>query len=203
MDDPLKSSEKMVVPAPVSAPRSGSMGAVADALVRSKVEAPIRMRATMTVRTVPRVLIPSSLVRQKTPEDGLHRCLRLRDRRLRHPAPTRRLAPGGRRRARGARVAATCWRPRRDSNARTRLRRPMLYPLSYEGRRTNTSGTPHQRSHGLGTLERSADTPRETIHRMTAIPFSLLPDHATVGDRGQLVVGGCDVLDLARELGTP
>ncbi len=26
------------------------------------------------------------------------------------------------------------WCPRGDSNARTRLRRPMLYPLSYEGR---------------------------------------------------------------------
>ena len=26
-----------------------------------------------------------------------------------------------------------CWRPRQDSNLRTRLRRPMLYPLSYEG----------------------------------------------------------------------
>lgn len=25
------------------------------------------------------------------------------------------------------------WRPRQDSNLRTRLRRPMLYPLSYEG----------------------------------------------------------------------
>jgi hypothetical protein len=25
-------------------------------------------------------------------------------------------------------------RPRQDSNLRTRLRRPMLYPLSYEGR---------------------------------------------------------------------
>ena len=25
------------------------------------------------------------------------------------------------------------WRPRQDSNLRTRLRRPLLYPLSYEG----------------------------------------------------------------------
>jgi hypothetical protein len=25
------------------------------------------------------------------------------------------------------------WRPRQDSNLRTRLRRPALYPLSYEG----------------------------------------------------------------------
>ena len=26
------------------------------------------------------------------------------------------------------------WRPRQDSNLRTRLRRPVLYPLSYEGK---------------------------------------------------------------------
>jgi hypothetical protein len=29
--------------------------------------------------------------------------------------------------------ASIRWRPRQDSNLRTRLRRPMLYPLSYEG----------------------------------------------------------------------
>ena len=36
------------------------------------------------------------------------------------------------------------WRPRQDSNLRTRLRRPMLYPLSYEGsleRKLHASGT--------------------------------------------------------------
>ncbi len=35
-------------------------------------------------------------------------------------------------------------RPRQDSNLRTRLRRPMLYPLSYEGlleRKLHASGT--------------------------------------------------------------
>ena len=31
-------------------------------------------------------------------------------------------------------------RPRQDSNLRTRLRRPMLYPLSYEGEGTQGSG---------------------------------------------------------------
>ena len=31
----------------------------------------------------------------------------------------------------------------------------------------------------------------------------LLPDTATVGDRGQLSIGGCDTLDLAAEFGTP
>ena len=30
-------------------------------------------------------------------------------------------------------VPQIAWCPRRDSNARTRLRRPLLYPLSYEG----------------------------------------------------------------------
>ncbi len=31
-------------------------------------------------------------------------------------------------------LARDVQRPRQDSNLRTRLRRPMLYPLSYEGR---------------------------------------------------------------------
>ena len=35
------------------------------------------------------------------------------------------------------------------------------------------------------------------------LPFHLLPDNATVGDRGQLVIGGCDTLELAAEFGTP
>ena len=38
---------------------------------------------------------------------------------------------------------------------------------------------------------------------MTALPLSLLPDTATIGDRGQLIIGGCDTLELAREFGTP
>jgi diaminopimelate decarboxylase len=38
---------------------------------------------------------------------------------------------------------------------------------------------------------------------VTALPLSLLPDTATIGDRGQLVIGGCDTLELAREFGTP
>ena len=35
------------------------------------------------------------------------------------------------------------------------------------------------------------------------IPFHLLPDNASIGERGQLIVGGCDTLELAREFGTP
>ncbi len=38
---------------------------------------------------------------------------------------------------------------------------------------------------------------------MSRLPFGLLPDTAEVGDRGQLLVGGCDTLVLAREFGTP
>jgi len=35
------------------------------------------------------------------------------------------------------------------------------------------------------------------------LPFGLLPDTASVGERGQLLVGGCDLLDVAAEYGTP
>jgi len=38
---------------------------------------------------------------------------------------------------------------------------------------------------------------------MNSLPFSLLPDTATIGDRGQLIIGGCDTLELAEQFGTP
>ena len=38
---------------------------------------------------------------------------------------------------------------------------------------------------------------------MTPLPRGLLPDTATVGDAGRLSIGGCDLLDLAAEFGTP
>ena len=38
---------------------------------------------------------------------------------------------------------------------------------------------------------------------MSAIPLSLLPDTAAVGDTGQLIIGGCDTLELAQQFGTP
>jgi hypothetical protein len=45
-------------------------------------------------------------------------------------------------------------RPRRDSNPRTRLRRPMLYPLSYEGRREQGSADqPHRRTRCLVVIQ--------------------------------------------------
>ncbi|MBU6329318.1 MAG: diaminopimelate decarboxylase [Acidobacteria bacterium] len=38
---------------------------------------------------------------------------------------------------------------------------------------------------------------------MSPLEFSLLPDTATIGADGQLVIGGCDTLELARRFGTP
>jgi len=38
---------------------------------------------------------------------------------------------------------------------------------------------------------------------VTAVPRSLLPDSAAVGPAGQLLLGGCDTLELAAEFGTP
>ena len=38
---------------------------------------------------------------------------------------------------------------------------------------------------------------------MSALPFALLPDTATIGEQGQLIIGGCDTIKLAEEFGTP
>lgn len=38
---------------------------------------------------------------------------------------------------------------------------------------------------------------------MSVLPWGLLPDSAEVGPEGQLVVGGCDLAELAEEFGTP
>jgi len=38
---------------------------------------------------------------------------------------------------------------------------------------------------------------------MNALALSLLPDTATIGDKGQLIIGGCDTLELAEQFGTP
>jgi diaminopimelate decarboxylase len=38
---------------------------------------------------------------------------------------------------------------------------------------------------------------------MSALPLSLLPDTAQADERGHLLIGGCDTLDLAAEFGTP
>lgn len=54
--------------------------------------------------------------------------------------------------------ADICWCPRQDSNLRTRLRRPMLYPLSYEGvdrRRGNLPASQGRRTGGGSTRDRA------------------------------------------------
>ena len=38
---------------------------------------------------------------------------------------------------------------------------------------------------------------------MSVLPWSLLPDSSEVGTKGQLLIGGCDVAELAAEHGTP
>lgn len=38
---------------------------------------------------------------------------------------------------------------------------------------------------------------------MSPVPWHLLPDNATVGSDDHLIIGGCDVLELAAEFGTP
>jgi diaminopimelate decarboxylase len=38
---------------------------------------------------------------------------------------------------------------------------------------------------------------------MSPLPWHLLPENASIGDNGQLLIGGCDTLELAREFGTP
>jgi diaminopimelate decarboxylase len=38
---------------------------------------------------------------------------------------------------------------------------------------------------------------------MEPIEFSLLPDSAAIGADGSVIVGGCSLLDVAAEFGTP
>ncbi len=38
---------------------------------------------------------------------------------------------------------------------------------------------------------------------MTSLPWHLLPENSTIGENGHLSIGGCDVIELAREFGTP
>ena len=38
---------------------------------------------------------------------------------------------------------------------------------------------------------------------MSALQFSLLPDTAEVGPTGELIIGGCNTLELAERFGTP
>ncbi len=35
------------------------------------------------------------------------------------------------------------------------------------------------------------------------LPWHLLPDNASIGDTGQLLIGGCDTTEIAASFGTP
>ena len=54
-------------------------------------------------------------------------------------------------------------------------------------------------------LDRGPGVPTsgDDAHRSRPIPWSLLPDAASVGDDGWLAIGGCSTADLATEFGTP
>ncbi len=41
------------------------------------------------------------------------------------------------------------------------------------------------------------------VHSASPVPWHLLPDQSSVGANGQLLIGGCDTLELAAEFGTP
>ncbi len=49
----------------------------------------------------------------------------------------------------------------------------------------------------------AADSPGTIDDPSDPIPFRLLPDSAEVSDHGHLRIGGCDLVDLAAEFGTP
>ncbi|MCY4515738.1 MAG: diaminopimelate decarboxylase [Acidimicrobiaceae bacterium] len=49
----------------------------------------------------------------------------------------------------------------------------------------------------------AADSPGTIDDPSGPIPFRLLPDTAEVSDHGHLRIGGCDLVDLAAEFGTP
>jgi hypothetical protein len=52
----------------------------------------------------------------------------------------------------GGFTQVTGWRPQQDSNLRTRLRRPLLYPLSYGGSDTARQPLTASRSQGTSTV---------------------------------------------------
>lgn len=80
--------------------------------------------------------------------------------------------------------------------------RPTPGRRSYECERLHAAPNPEPPSHdvphlGLGVSH--ANMPRY----MTALPRNLLPDSSVVAPDGRLTVGGCDVIDLTDEFGTP
>ncbi len=49
----------------------------------------------------------------------------------------------------------------------------------------------------------SVETPLPVRHAVTALPIELLPDTTSIDGTGRASIGGCDLLDLASEFGTP
>src|SRR5689334_102159 len=89
------------------------------------------------------------------------------------------------------------WCPRQDSNLRTRLRRPVLYPLSYEG----PMGRGKIMKLMLPDPDPHAEHPPPLDHG--PLPSRLLPDTATVNAAGRLSIARVDILDLCEDVGTP
>jgi diaminopimelate decarboxylase len=117
------------------------------------------------------------------------------------------------------------WRPRQDSNLRHRLRRPVLYPLSYGGEgdgrhigaappwpapRTVVADLGVTRSGRVGPVA-SRFMPGQPRHPPDGrslpdegpIRSELLPVTAEIGGNGHLFIGGVDLVDLVAEIGTP
>src|SRR5687768_7234634 len=97
--------------------------------------------------------------------------------------------------------------------ARARRGIPRLLPRLLRGRRRRCSGAdarppmahrsgPHRSARRARRDRRLCA--RDVVTQMAGpLPLHLLPDTATIDDRGQLSIGGCDLLELAREYGTP
>src|ERR1700743_3409857 len=94
-------------------------------------------------------------------------------------------------------------RPRQDSNLRTRLRRPVLYPLSYEGltwqavRVQSLGRSDHSRDaasydgrHMLPDPEPHDESDQEPVHPQVGgpLPWSLLPEGASRGPGGRMQI---------------
>ena len=102
-------------------------------------------------------------------------------------------------------------RPRQDSNLRHRLRRPVLYPLSYGGGRYRAGDdrTRHA-ARALSALTGRANAAVSCIsmptdHDVATAPLErhLLPRSAAVDEKGHLHLGGIDLLELVEQFGTP
>ena len=81
----------------------------------------------------------------------------------------------------------------------------------FEGEQPAPKGSEAKRSDHVGdvnistgSVEREGAISTGSVEGDTApVPFSLLPDSAAIGADGGLTIGGCSVLELAAEYGTP